>query len=177
MSTSFWAILITKNLNYNSLQELQIEEERCSEALSFIEDGNCQRKKSDLDKAKLAEAAIATVSSNEVESLKKELSDKEEQVCHLSSELSRLEQELRLKVRDVESEKDGRKKMEEGYQSDLVDLGLKIEALEQEVEESTKLHLHLEGALETEINLCQYYHGSGGECTRHIPSLSTLDIN
>ena len=117
------------------------------------------------------------MSSAEVESLKKELSDKEEQLCHLSSELSRLEQALQLKVKDMQSEKDARKVMEEGYQAELVDLGLKVKALEQEVEESTELRMHLEGALETEINLCQYYHGSRGERAKRIPSPTMLDID
>ena len=117
----------------------------------------------DLDKAKQAQVAAAIVSSTEVKALKKKLSDKGEEVCHLSSELSRLERELLLMVRDVQSEKDARKETEEVYQSNLADLRLKIQVLEQAAEESTRLRVYLEDALEAEINLSQHGHGFGGE--------------
>jgi hypothetical protein len=106
------------------------------------------------------------VSDTEVKALKKELSDKGEEVCHLSSELSQLERELLLMVGNVQSEKDARKEMEEVYQSNLVELRLKIQVLEWEAMESTRLRVNLEDALETEIKTCQDYHGFGGEWTK-----------
>ncbi len=124
----------------------------------MIEDRNRQLEKyeRDLDEAKQVQAAAAIVSSTEVEALKKELLDKGEEVCHLTSELSLLEQELQLKVK---SEEDARKEIDKVYQSNLADLRLKIQAVEREAKESTQLRIHLEDALEAEIALCQHYHG------------------
>ena len=45
---------------------------------------------------------MAMASSTEVESLRNQLSNKEEEVQNLSSELSQLEQQLRLRVRKEE---------------------------------------------------------------------------
>ena len=147
----------------------------------MIEDKNRQLERygRDLDKAKQEQVAPAIVSSTvgsmEVEAMKKALSDKREEVCHLSLELSGLKQELRAVVGDVESEKDARKEMEEVYQSNLADLRLKIQELEREAEESTRLHIHLEDALEEEINLSQNNQGFGGECTKSVQR--HFDIN
>jgi len=84
-------------------------------------------------------------------------------VCHLSSELSQLECDLGLKARDVQSEKDTCKEMEEVYWSNLAGLCHKIQALECKAEESTQICVHLKDALETEIALCQHQHGFGGD--------------
>ena len=109
------------------------------------------------------------MSSTEVEALKKELSDKGEEVCHLSSELSQLQRDLRLMASGVQSERDARKEMEGVYQSNLVDLRLKIQELEREAEEATRLRRQLEDALEEEINLGEYNRGFEGECAKPIP--------
>jgi len=153
--------------------------ERRSEALSLIEDKDRQLERCgrDSDKTKLAQAAAAAVSSAEVEALKKKLSDKGEEVCHLSSELSQLKQELRLMVSGMQSEKDAHKETEEVYQSNLVEFHLKIQELEREAKEATRLRRQLEDALEEEIDLGQHNHGFGGECTKHIPVPSAPDIN
>jgi hypothetical protein len=137
-----------------------------------------------LDEAKQVQAAAAIVSSTEVEALKKKLLDKGEEVCHLTSELSSLEQELQLRVK---SEEDARKEIDDTYQSNLADLRLKIQAVEREAKESTRLRIHLEDALETEIALCQRHHGSeqstsqnqaminlwAGDASLHIPVKDT----
>ena len=117
------------------------------------------------------------MSSAEVEALKKKLSDKGEEVCHLSLEVSQLKRELRLMVSGMQSEKDAHKEMEEVYRSNLVDLRLKIQELEREAEEATRLRKQLEDALEEEIDLGQHNHGFGGECPKHIPVPSVLDTN
>lgn len=117
------------------------------------------------------QAAAAIVSSTEVEALKKELLDKGEEVCHLTSELTSLEQELQLKVK---SEEDARKEMDKVYQSNLADLRLKIQAVEREAKESTQLRIHLEDALEAEIALCQHHHGHrAGDASLPIPIKDT----
>lgn len=139
--------------------------------LSLIEDKDreLERCGRDLDKTKLAQSAAITVSSTEVEALKKELSDKGEEVCHLSSELSQLQWDLQLMASDAQSERDVRKDMEGIYQLNLVDLCLKIQELECEAEEATHLCRQLEDTLEEEINLGEYNHGSEGECAKPIP--------
>jgi len=121
-----------------------------------------------MDGVNLQQAAAEIVSRTVAKVLKKELSNKGEEVCHLSSELSRLERDLGLKARDIQSEKDTRKEMEEVYWSNLADLCHKIQALECEAEESTQIRVHLKDALETEIALCRHQHGfrgDSGECT------------
>ena len=116
-----WVLRARRHANHrkptcNLFQELQLEKEWHSQALSLIEDRNHQ-----LEKYK----------------------------------------------RDMQSEKDARKEMNEVYQSKLAELCHKIQELEQEVEEATQIRMDLENALETEIDLCRHLHGLGGECTKH----------
>jgi hypothetical protein len=81
------------------LQKLQLEVEKHVSVVEAVEDLTCQLEqcKRDLNPAE-KERATAMVSSMEAEALKKQLSAKGEEVFCLSSQVSQLERELRLKV-------------------------------------------------------------------------------
>ncbi|KAH8996086.1 hypothetical protein EDB86DRAFT_2829228 [Lactarius hatsudake] len=79
-------------------KKLQREEQRCLEALSLVEETHLQLEtcKKELNEAE-KERAAAIVYRTAAKALRKQLSEKEEQVRDLSSELSQWEREIRLK--------------------------------------------------------------------------------
>lgn len=83
-------------------KKLQHKEQRRSEALSLVEETHvqletCKKELNEAEKERAAEIVYRTAAKAKAEALRKQLSEKEEQVRDLSSELSQWEREMRLK--------------------------------------------------------------------------------
>ncbi|KAH9027134.1 hypothetical protein EDB84DRAFT_1439949 [Lactarius hengduanensis] len=82
--------------------KLQRVEQRRSEALSLVEETHvqletCKKELNEAEKERAAAIVYRTAAEAKAEALRKQLSEKEEQVRDLSSELSQREREIRLK--------------------------------------------------------------------------------
>ncbi|KAH9010838.1 hypothetical protein EDB84DRAFT_1445501 [Lactarius hengduanensis] len=175
-----------------TMYKLQRVEQRRSEALSLVEETHvqletCKKELNEAEKERAAAIVYRTAAEAKAEALRKQLSEKEEQVRDLSSELSQREREIRLKEKanagsahcDPSSSpkccvlfKESRhcktqrhrpvsllrKQAESVYKSKLEELFLKIQSLEKALDESNNLRMQVEDALESEINGCQSRH-------------------
>ncbi|KAI0291438.1 hypothetical protein BC826DRAFT_1022943 [Russula brevipes] len=165
----------------SSLQKVESEEEQYREALALVQDQLDVCKK-DLKMAE-KERATAMVYRAEFESLRRNLSLKDEEVLTLSSELSQQQQEL-LQLKDKIKEGpprsisepsqqsyllDAREGAEEVYISKLEELHMKIQTLEQALTESNCLRLDVEEQLEYTLSHCQSYHSDSTWATDPEP--------
>ncbi|KAI9442069.1 hypothetical protein F5148DRAFT_1349141 [Russula earlei] len=142
------------NANLDALKrKLQLEEDKHSEMLSLVKDLTCplERAKGDLTHAEKARA--------------KAMVEKAENCLSCGGNTRHL-------IEDVVA----REEAEEVYITQLADLHLKIQSLEQEVHESNRLRILLEDTLESEITQCQYHHADVRHSTRES-TIGPQDLN